>query len=404
MISISQSMKMAVESLKSSKLRSGLTALGIIIGIAAVVATFTLGASFGAYFSEQISSSGSNYIIIMSSKENLFFDQQVEVVRNTRGIDAVSPVLSTTGSVTYMGQSKNITIYGVLEDYEEIGSVPMMEGSFITDRDTSVAVIGKNISQDAFTNQISMRGSIQVTVYNTETREYVTRSFNVKGISGSDQTSIIQASNSNSAVYIPLSAMKEMTGRSDYRMIFAMTESDETIKETNDEVKRNLARNLGVSERNLDTPELIPFFTMNQADILEQVGTMTQTLQLFLIAIGGISLIVGSVGIMNIMIVTVTERTKEIGTLKALGYKSADVLTLFLVESVVISLIGGAIGTMLGLAVSYVGSSLIGITMTLSFGAIAAAILISIFIGILAGVYPAKRAADMNPVDALRSV
>jgi len=404
MISISQSMKMAVESLKSSKLRSGLTALGIIIGIAAVVATFTLGASFGAYFSDQISSSGSNYIMIMSLKENLFFDQQVEVVRNTRGIAAVSPVLSTTGSVTYMGESKNMTIYGILEDYEEIGSVPMMEGTFIADRDTSVAVIGKNISQDRFKNQISTRSSIQITVYNSETREYVTKSFSVKGISGTDQTSIIRASDANTAIYIPLSVMKEMTGRSDYRTIFAMTESDEIIKETNDEVKKNLARNLGVSERNLDNAELIPFFTMNQAEILEQVGTMTQTLQVFLIAIGGISLIVGSVGIMNIMIVTVTERTKEIGTLKALGYKSSDVLVLFLVESVVISLVGGAAGTALGLAVSYVGSSLLGISMTLSYGAIAAAIVISIFIGIMAGVYPAKRAADMNPVDALRSI
>ncbi|MCL2549953.1 MAG: ABC transporter permease [Methanimicrococcus sp.] len=404
MISISQSMKMAVESLKSSKLRSGLTALGIIIGIAAVVATFTLGASFGAFFSDQISSSGSNYIMIVSAKENLFFDQQVEVVRNTRGIEAVSPVLSTSGTVTYMGESKNLTIYGILEDYEEIGAVPMYDGTFITDRDTSVAVVGKNVSLDGFTNQISTRGSIQITVYNSETRENVTRTFSVKGISGSDQTSIIRASDSNSAIYIPLSVMKEMTGKSDYRTIFAMTESNETIKETNDEVKRNLARNLGVSERNLDNAELIPFFTMNQAEILEQVGTMTQTLQMFLIAIGGISLIVGSVGIMNIMIVTVTERTKEIGTLKALGYTSVDVLVLFLVESVVISLVGGAAGTILGLTVSYIGASFLGITMALSYGAIAAAIVISIAIGIVAGVYPAKRAADMNPVDALRSV
>ena len=394
---------MAVASLKSSKLRSGLTALGIIIGIAAVVATFTIGASFSAYFSDTISASGSNYIMIYSAKENLFLDQQVEVIRNTRGVEAASPVLTASGTVTYMGESKNITINGVSEEYEKIAAIPMYEGIFITDRDASVAVIGKNISLDTFKNQVSTRGSIQITVYNSELRENVTRTFSVKGIAGSDETSIVMGNNYNTNIYIPLSVMEEMTGKSDYRTILAMTESNDTIKETNDEIKKNLARNLGISERNLDNDNLVPFSTMNQAEILEQVGTMTQTLQLFLIAIGGISLIVGSVGIMNIMVVTVTERTKEIGTLKALGYASIDVLILFLVESVVISVIGGAVGTIIGLTVSYIGASLLGLTMILSYGAIAAAIVISMLIGVLAGVYPAKRAADMNPVDALRT-
>lgn len=403
MISISHSTKMAVASLKSSKLRSGLTALGIIIGIAAVVATFTIGASFSAYFSDTISASGSNYIMIYSAKENLFLDQQVEVIRNTRGVEAASPVLTASGTVTYMGESKNITINGVSEEYEKIAAIPMYEGIFITDRDASVAVIGKNISLDTFKNQVSTRGSIQITVYNSELRENVTRTFSVKGIAGSDETSIVMGNNYNTNIYIPLSVMEEMTGKSDYRTILAMTESNDTIKETNDEIKKNLARNLGISERNLDNDNLVPFSTMNQAEILEQVGTMTQTLQLFLIAIGGISLIVGSVGIMNIMVVTVTERTKEIGTLKALGYASIDVLILFLVESVVISVIGGAVGTIIGLTVSYIGASLLGLTMILSYGAIAAAIVISMLIGVLAGVYPAKRAADMNPVDALRT-
>lgn len=403
MISLSHSTKMATESLKSSKLRSGLTALGIIIGIAAVIATFTLGASFGSYFEDQISSSGSNYIMIMSSKENLLLDQQAEVVRNTRGVAAASPVLSASGTVTFMGESKNFTIYGVLEDYEEIGAVPMYEGNFISDQDTSVIDVGKKIAEEEFKNQITARSSVQLTIYNNALQENVTRTFSVKGITGSNKTNIVTGSDANSAVYIPLSVMKEMTGRDDYRTIFAMTETNDTIQETGDEVEKNLARNLGVSERNLGNDDLIPFSTMNQAEILEQVRSMTKTLQLFLIAIGGISLIVGSVGIMNIMIVTVTERTKEIGTLKALGYTSSDVLVLFIIESIVISLIGGAVGTVLGLLISYIGSAALGITMSLSCGAIAAALLISIAIGVLAGAYPAKRAANMNPVDALRT-
>lgn len=404
MISITHSTKMAVESLRSSKLRSGLTALGIIIGIAAVIATFTLGTSFGMFFEDQIASSGTNYIMIMSSKENLLFDQQVDVIRNTRGVSAASPVLSKMGQVIFMGESKNFTIFGVSEDYEEIGAVPMYDGSFVSDQDSSVIVVGKKIAEEEFKNQITTRSSVQILIYNETSKQNETYSFRVKGIAGSDDTNLVTGADANSALYIPLSAMKSMTGRDDYMMIFAMTESAETVQEANEEVKKNLARNLGVSERNLDDNDLIPFSTMNQAEVLEMVQSMTRTLQLFLIAIGSISLIVGSVGIMNIMFVTVTERTKEIGTFKALGYTSRDVLILFLIESVVISVIGGTIGTLFGLVIAYIGSSLMGISMSLPLWEIAAGIGISIVIGVIAGVYPANRAAKMNPVDALRSI
>jgi ABC-type antimicrobial peptide transport system, permease component len=405
LISIAHSTKMAIESLKSSKLRSGLTALGIIIGIAAVIATFTLGTSFGAFFSEQISSGGSNYIMVTSAKENLFFDQQVEVVRNSRGVSGASPVISGSGMVTYMGESKNYTVYGVEEDYMDIGSVPMYEGNFLSNQDTSVVLIGKDIAEDDFKNQISARSSIQITIYNNNTKQYETRAFRVKGITGSESTSLVSGggSNPNTAVYLPISAMKEMTGRNDYRTIFAMAETEEGVKDADDEISRNLARNLGISERNLDNDDLIPFRTMNQADILEQVESITGTLQIFLMAIGGISLVVGSVGIMNIMFVTVTERTKEIGTFKALGYTSKDVLIMFLIESIVISTLGGTVGTVIGLVIAYVGSSLIGISMSFPVLEILAGIAISIFIGVIAGLYPANRAAKMNPVDALRS-
>ena len=404
MISIAHSTKMAVESLKSSKLRSGLTALGIIIGIAAVIATFTLGTSFGAFFSDQISASGSNYVMIMSSKENLFFDQQVEVVRNTRGVAAVSPILSSPGVVTFMGESRNYSISGVEADYASIGSIPIVEGSFISDQDTSAIVIGKTIAEEDFKNQISARSTVEITLYNQDTKEYVSRTFRVKGIIGSDTTNIISGANSNTAIHIPLSVIREMTGRDDYPLMIAMSETEEGVKDADAEIRVNLARNLGISERRLNDSDMVPFRTMNQASLLEQVESMTYTLQLFLVAIGGISLIVGSVGIMNIMFVTVTERTKEIGTFKALGYTSKDVLIMFLIESIVISLIGGGIGTLIGLGIAYLGSMLMGVSMSLPLLEILAGIAVSVLIGVIAGVYPANRAAKMNPVDALRSV
>ena len=404
MISIAHSTKMAVESLKSSKLRSGLTALGIIIGIAAVIATFTLGTSFGAFFSDQISASGSNYVMIMSSKENLFFDQQVEVVRNTRGVAAVSPILSSPGVVTFMGESRNYSISGVEADYASIGSIPIIEGSFISDQDTSAIVIGKTIAEEDFKNQITARSTVEITLYNQDTKEFVSRTFRVKGIIGSDTTNIISGANSNTAIHIPLSVIREMTGRDDYPLMIAMSETEEGVKDADAEIRVNLARNLGISERRLNDSDMVPFRTMNQASLLEQVESITYTLQLFLVAIGGISLVVGSVGIMNIMFVTVTERTKEIGTFKALGYTSKDVLIMFLIESIVISLIGGGIGTLIGLGIAYLGSMLMGVSMSLPVLEILAGIAVSVIIGVIAGVYPANRAAKMNPVDALRSV
>jgi ABC-type antimicrobial peptide transport system, permease component len=404
LIDIAHSIKMAIESLKSSKLRSGLTALGIIIGIAAVIATFTLGTSFGAFFSDQISADGSNYVMISSSKENLFFDQQVDVVRNSRGVAAASPILSGAGTVTFMGESRNYSISGVREEYAEIGSVPVMEGSFLSDQDSGAVIIGKKIAEDDFKNQITARSTVDITLFNNQTKQYETRTFRVKGIIGSDKTNIISGTGSNTAIYLPLSVVKEMTGKEDYPMIMAMSESEENVKEADDEIQKNLARNLGVSERFLNDSDRVPFSTRNQADMLEQVEEMTGRLQLFLVAIGGISLIVGSVGIMNIMFVTVTERTKEIGTFKALGYTSRDVLILFLIESIVISVLGGTVGTGLGLGIAYVGSSLLGVSMALPLVEIFLGIAVSTLIGVIAGVYPANRAAKMNPVDALRSI
>ena len=403
MIKISYSMKMAIESLKSSKLRSALTMLGVIIGIAAVVSIFTLGTSFGTYFEEQLLSTDSSYIIIFAQKENIFFDRQIDIIRNSRSVIGVSPALMGAADITYMGEQKQFTVYGVTEDYAMMG-VPMLEGSFLSDRDTSVVVIGKNIAYDQYRNQIPIRGSIDITVWNTIERTYVTQTFRVIGITGVDDFAFISATDSNNAIIIPLSAMREMTGTEDYSMIVAMAESPETVQEARDDIRLNLARNLGISERNLNNSSLMPFFTMSQLDFLDAVRTITNVMTTFLIAIGGISLVVGSVGIMNIMIVTVVERTREIGTFKALGYTSKDVLSIFLVESVVISGIGGIVGTILGLSAAYIGAYALNMPMSQPIGAVLGGIALSVVVGVIAGVYPAKRAADMNPVDALRAI
>ncbi|WP_338100044.1 ABC transporter permease [Methanolapillus africanus] len=396
---------MAIQSLRSSKMRSGLTALGIIIGIAAVIATFTLGSSFSAYFTDELDTTGSNYIIIAATKENIFYDQQLAIVENTPGVTGASGELSGTGVIAFAGEQKNKTVLGWDENIEEIVSLPIYEGNFISNNDMYSAAIGKKIAQEDFRNEIGLRSTIDVTLYNSETKEYVTETFKVKGILGSDETNLMTGNQEDEWIVIPIETMRKMTGKDDYQTLYAMTDSRETLNETDDEITLRLARNLGVSDRDIydNNTDKIPFLTTNQAEIVDEVSSLTDTLQWFLLGIGGISLLVGAVGIMNIMLVTVTERTKEIGTLKALGYSSRDVLMMFVIESIIISAIGGFIGTIIGLLVAYVGVSYLDLTMAVPYSSVLFGVGLSIIIGVLAGAQPSYKAAKMNPVDALRS-
>lgn len=203
MISLSYCFKMAVASLTSSKLRSGLTALGIIIGIAAVIATFTLGSSFTGYFTEQLDTQGSNYILISASQPNLFYDSQLDIIRNTPGVTGVATEMSQTALVTFANEEKNLTILGTQEDMIEILSIPMYDGQMFTDKDSYVAVVGKNISQEEFRKEIGLRSTIDITLYNSKTKEYVTESFKVIGILGSEEMSLVTGGSENTLIAIP---------------------------------------------------------------------------------------------------------------------------------------------------------------------------------------------------------
>lgn len=401
MISLSHCVSMAVASLKSSKLRSGLTALGIIIGIAAVITTFTLGDSVTNYVNSEMDQ-GPPYIEIYSNRERIFYQQQAELVQNTAGVRDVAIEWGAYGTIRAGNEEKNHTVIGTNESLADILEISLMDGRFLSDKDSNVAVVGKSVAIDNFRNDIGVRSTIDISVYNYETEEYVTESFQVIGIAGSDTE--FGYTYGQTTVFIPIKKMQEMTGRDDFNVMTAVVDSPEIINATEDEITRRLARNLGVSERNLEEDSKVPFTTFNKVEMLEQMRSLTRTLQYFLVGIGGISLVVGAVGIMNIMIVTVTERTKEIGTLKALGYSAKDVLMMFVVESIIISILGGLVGTVAGLLLAYLLTLLLGMPMGLPVSSILAGVGLSILVGVLAGAQPSYRAAKMNPVDALRDL
>ena len=203
-------------------------------------------------------------------------------------------------------------------------------------------------------------------------------------------------------ILIPVSTLNEILGENDYGAFLAMSSSLDTIKETDEEVDKRLIRHFGIPTRDMDDEDAKPYSMSNQAEDLEGLAQISGALAALLTAVSLIALIVGSIGIMNIMLVTVTERTSEIGIMKSLGFTNSHVLTLFIVESILLSVFGGLLGTGLGMLGAYGAQSAMSLPLVFPINMIALCFCVSVIVGIIAGVYPANKAAKMNPVEALR--
>jgi len=177
----------------------------------------------------------------------------------------------------------------------------------------------------------------------------------------------------------------------------------EVVEQTSEEIDEKLGRQFGIDSREMDNDNAKPYFIIDQVDILEQTKQLSDSLGALLTAVALISLVVGSIGIMNIMLVTVTERTQEIGLMKSLGYTNTSILNLFIVEAMIVGLFGGIAGTLMGMAGAYIAESFMGLPVAFPLSKIAAGFIVSVFVGLVAGVYPANKAAKMNPTDALRN-
>jgi putative ABC transport system permease protein len=402
MLKIRQAIGISLGSIASSKLRSGLTTLGIVIGIAAVVANVSLGESFNVFFENEINSQGSNFIIIYSQEPNLFYNNELQLIKKTPGISGVSPIKQQLGVVTYFSQIKNIDIVGVTGDYEDTANITMEIGSFVREQDAFSAVIGSKVANEKFDRNISVRNSIDITL-RLEGGKTVTRTFKVKGVIESLNISFAGGGiDRDVSIFIPVSTINQMLEEDDFSAFFAMSENLEDVEEVSDEVDRRLARNFGVSSRDIDDEDAKPYRIFNQADVLEQTNQIADTLRNFLVAVALISLLVGSIGIMNIMLVTVTERTREIGLMKALGFSSTDILMLFLIESVILSLFGGLLGLAVGIGGAYVVTAALELPFLYPAYVFEIGVLVAVIVGVTAGVYPANKAAKLVPVDALR--
>jgi len=402
MVNIVQSLRIAAGSIKGAKMRSILTTLGIVIGVAAVIANVSLGASFNQYFADVSLNAGSNYIVVFGKEPNLFHDNEMKLIDNTRGIVGISPYKQESAKVTYYSTSKRVGVLGVTEDMEELANIELEDGAFLTDKDKYVTVIGNDIAYDKFDRKIFTHNSIDVT-FHTNDGNSITKKFMVKGIIEKSKESFIPSGIGDNVILIPVSTLNEILGENDYGAFLAMSSSLDTIKETDEEIDKRLARHFGVPTRDMDDEDAKPYFITNQADDLERLGQISGALAALLTAVSLIALIVGSIGIMNIMLVTVTERTREIGILKSLGFTNWNVLFLFIVESIVLSVFGGLLGTGLGVAGAYGAQMLMKLPIVFPLELIVVGFSVSVIVGLIAGVYPANKAARMNTVDALRS-
>ncbi|ABE51100.1 ABC transporter permease [Methanococcoides burtonii] len=401
MVKFSHAVKIALGSIRSAKIRSALTTLGIIIGVAAVIVNISLGVGFSQNFEDDIGAVGSNFIVVFTQKNNVFTDNQLEVVRNTQGVEAVSPVNGQIGTLTYQSSSRSATINGVSSEYEEVGNIVMEKGQFLTDQDQFVAVIGSDIAYDKFERNLSVKNSINISINNIE-GGVSTRKFTVKGIvQDPDATFISPEVDPRVRVFIPLGVMQEMQGVSDIGGFFIKAESLEVLESVTDEVDENLARSVGVPSRDIDNEDTKPYVIFSQQDILEQLNQISTALTSILTVIALIALLVGSIGITNIMLVTVTERTKEIGILKSLGFTYRDILTLFVVEAAIIGFLGGIFGVILGFIASYFVNQYIDVPFVFPISLVFLGFGIALFVGVAAGVYPANKAAKMDPGESL---
>jgi putative ABC transport system permease protein len=408
-MSIGQVLLEALESLNSNKLRSGLTVLGIVIGVAAVIAMLAVGNGAQASITGTINQVGTNLLFVFrGARDN-------PDVRNPRpltlsdaaalqdpyaapDVKAVAPALQGTGVADALGQTKNTTIVGATPAYEEVRNIQLLAGSFITEDQylghASVAVIGVGIADSLYGHRDGLVG---------QTLRLGGQPFRVTGVLAPQGGSAFGSADNQ--VIVPLTTARgrllTRSGEGTIDIIYVQAVDYQAVPAASQEISQIL-------RTRHHTPVGQDDFTVfTQESILTTVQSVTGVLTIFLGGIAAISLLVGGIGIMNIMLVSVTERTREIGLRKALGARRRDILIQFVAESSLLSLIGGIIGIGFGWLISFIVgrvAAATGNTFTPIVGAdaILLATLFSAAVGLFFGIYPANRAAGLEPVEALR--
>jgi len=406
-----ESMRVSFRSLGANRLRSALTMLGIIIGVGAVIALLSIGQGAGAAITEQVQGIGSNLIIVFPGSASRAGQAPTSGVLTLGDAEAlqdhtccpdiaiVAPVYQRTTQISYAGVTNNSQITGVTPDYQVVRNWSTASGRFIDDRDLQasarVAVLGKSTAKTLFGADNPIGKPIKINRV----------PFTVIGVMAERGGASMFGGSQDDVVFVPLTTAGQRLfgssaltpqGAPRVSSVFISATSEKQIDAAMAEITRVIRQRHKIRYQQDD------FTVLSQKDLLGALNQITDILTIFLAAIAAISLLVGGIGIMNIMLVSVTERTREIGIRKAIGARRRDILLQFLIEAVTMSVAGGILGIALGAAIGF-GVNMTGmIKTTVAPSSVALAVGFSVAVGLFFGLYPAYRAAGLHPIDALR--
>ncbi|HKG59754.1 MAG TPA: ABC transporter permease [Pyrinomonadaceae bacterium] len=398
--------RVAFRALVRNKMRAALTMLGIIIGVAAVIAMVSIGQGASASVQAQIESIGTNLLFVSAGAQNvggvrsgtgdtgtntLTVDDLDAIKREVPSVSMVTPNVNARSQLVAGNMNWNTGVTGVSEQYPEIRKWPVATGSFFTDADVRTAarviVIGQTLADNLYPGADPIGQDIRV----------MNLPFRIVGVmarKGQDP----QGRDQDDVAFAPYTTVqKKILGRDRVQIAFVSAISQDATYTAQSQITDLLRQ-----RHKLTASEPNDFTVRNMTDVAEAANETSKTMTILLACIAGVSLLVGGIGIMNIMLVSVTERTREIGIRMAIGARSSAVRSQFLIESIVLSLTGGAIGIILGVVLSLVIPAFLGWPTLVSMMAIIGSVLFSAAVGIFFGYYPARKAASLDPIEALR--
>ncbi|MFP7297197.1 ABC transporter permease [Neobacillus niacini] len=381
-----QTIRMALKSIKGNKVRAFLTMLGIIIGVSSVIVMVAIGQGSTKEVQDQIGSLGTNVLTVSVTGADVSFKKEdANQIQDVYGVEAIAPTISGRVTVKNGQSNAQVSMTGTTSSYLDVRDLQLQSGRFIADLDnenhSKIAVLGSDTAQTLFGLGDPVGESVQVNG----------TSYKVVGVLESVGSSL--GTSGDSTIIVPLSTGQRLASTTEIASVYVKVENEDMINFTSRRIEQTMYTIIGDADS---------YSVSSQEDLMETATSVNETMTIMLGGSAAISLIVGGIGIMNIMLVSVSERTKEIGIRKAIGAKRGNILLQFLIESMVLSSLGGIIGVGIGVISAQIFTLATGTVIAYSVPVMLLSFVFSLFIGVVFGVFPANKASKLDPIQALR--